>query len=310
MPAADTPLPVLSFGSLNIDHVYQLDHIVRPGETTSASAYAVYPGGKGLNQSLAMARAGLPVCHAGRVGGEGLWLCDVLAESGVNCGHIVKLDGAHTGHAIIQVAGNGQNSIVLYGGANQGWTEAAITRLFAQDWRAIVCQNEMNGLPILLRCARKKNIPVIFNAAPYSTDLEIAEAEFHSLHSLLVNETEAMELAGRDDIAMAFAELKIRYPNVRLVLTLGEAGLQAAYRGRDYLIPAFPAKLVDTTAAGDTFAGYYAASILGQFPGKNDLETALLLGSRAAALAVSRAGAAPSIPYRGELQEKFTPVLH
>lgn len=290
--------PVLCFGSLNIDHVYQMAHIVRPGETTAAHNYAIYAGGKGLNQSLALARAGLDVFHAGRLGREGLWLRDVLADEGIDCRHIECCAEEHTGHAIIQVGQDGQNSIVLYGGANQNWNAAAIDNLFApcqKSWRAIICQNEMNGLEHLFDAAKKREIPLIFNAAPYSPDLK--KLELGGLHTLLVNETEAMGLAETECIPAAFSALQSRYPDVRLVMTLGAEGLWASYQGRDYKLPALRVPPVDTTAAGDTFAGYYAASVLGQ----QSFEAALHWGNRAAALAVGRAGAAPSVPYIHEL---------
>ena len=301
MPASPqtAALPILSFGSLNIDYVYQMAHIVRPGETAAAHSYVIYAGGKGLNQSLALARAGLQVCHAGRLGREGLWLRDTLAADGIDCRHIECCEGEHTGHAIIQVGQGAQNSIMLYGGANQNWSAAAIENLFDESWRAIICQNEMNGLEHLFAAAQKRKIPLIFNAAPYSPALK--NLEIGGLHTLLVNETEAMGLAETESIQNAFLTLKARYPDVRLVMTLGADGLWASYQGQDYRISALRVPLVDTTAAGDTFAGYYAASVLEQ----QDFEAALHLGNRAAALAVGRAGAAPSIPYIHEFSSEL-----
>ena len=296
-------MPVLSFGSLNIDHVYQLDHIVRPGETLAAiepGGYAVHPGGKGLNQCLAIARAGMSVCHAGRIGSDGVWLRTFLEDNGVDCAFTQCSEGYHTGHAMIQVAREGQNSIVLYRGANHSWTDTAVKQLFMSatippdSYLAVVCQNEMNGLQTLLDCAHAHHSPVIFNAAPYSQDLQ--KLDLTRLHTLLVNETEAMELARASSVETAFNLLKGRMPNSRLVMTLGAEGVWGSYNRQDYRLPAYPVQLVDTTAAGDTFAGYYTAEILkdGDFP------AALRAGSRAAALAVGRAGAAPSIPYLAE----------
>ena len=275
-----------------------MENIVRPGETAAAQGYAIYAGGKGLNQSLALARAGLNVCHAGRLGSEGLWLRDTLASEGIDCRHIECCEQEHTGHAMIQVGQDGQNSIVLYGGANQNWSAAAIKDLFQEDWQAVICQNEMNGLEHLFGVARKREIPLIFNAAPYSCALK--ELDLNALHTLMVNETEAMGLAEKDDIEAAFLALKERYPNVRLVMTLGADGLWASYKGQDQTLAAPSVPLVDTTAAGDTFAGYYTAAIIS----RQDFLAALHLGNRAAALAVGRVGAAPSIPYIHELTGK------
>ncbi len=302
-------MPVLSFGSLNIDHVYQLEHIVRPGETLAAiepGGYAVHPGGKGLNQSLAMSRAGMSVCHAGRIGSDGLWLRTFLEDNGVDCTFTQCWEGYHTGHAMIQVGREGQNStvensIVLYSGANHSWTDTAVRQLFTSAtippdcYSAVVCQNEMNGLPALLDCAHTHHIPVIFNAAPYCPDLQ--KIDYTQLHTLLVNETEAMDLAEATSVETAFNLLKRRMPNSRLVITLGADGVWGSYRQQDYSLLAYPVPLVDTTAAGDTFAGYYTAAILKD----EDFFEALKAGSRAAALAVGRVGAAPSIPYLDEL---------
>ncbi|MGY0400226.1 MAG: ribokinase [Ostreibacterium sp.] len=286
-------MSILSFGSLNIDHVYQLDHLVSSGETIAAKHYSVHPGGKGLNQSVAMVKAGLQVFHAGRIGVDGTWLKTFLQDAKVDC-HLLHCSAdEHTGHAIIQVSSQGENSIVLYGGANKGWTVNAVKALFTlQMWDAIICQNEMNCLDILLNEAYQRNIPVVFNAAPYSISLR--NVALHRLHSLVVNETEAMTLAEESTIAKAFARLKILYPQIRIVLTLGAKGAWASYNGKDFQQSAYPTKVIDTTAAGDTFVGYYVASLFRYNP--DDLPSALALGSKAASLTIRHAGAAESIP--------------
>jgi ribokinase len=111
-------MKILNVGSINVDHVYTVPHFVRPGETIGATGYRVFSGGKGFNQSIALARAGAEVLHAGQVGKDGEWLVEELRRNGVDTTH-VALSGEATGHALIQVAPSGENAIVVHGGANQ-----------------------------------------------------------------------------------------------------------------------------------------------------------------------------------------------
>ena len=113
---------IINFGSLNIDKVYQVEQFVRPGQTITAKDYAVAAGGKGLNQSVALARAGAAVWHAGKLGADGAMLRDRLAENGVELSCLMVGD-CPTGHAIIQVDRSGQNCIILYGGTNRQITQ-------------------------------------------------------------------------------------------------------------------------------------------------------------------------------------------
>lgn len=180
-------MPILSYGSLNIDHFYQLDHIVEPGETTASKSYAICPGGKGLNQSIAMSRAGLKVVHAGKVGYDGNILLSTLAESSVDCSHVQSVASTASGHAIIQVSSDGQNSIIVHGGCNQTWEKREIQALFSKDikWDAVVCQNEVNGLGTLFKEAELHDTPIILNTAPYHRNLDLFD--FTKLHSLILN---------------------------------------------------------------------------------------------------------------------------
>ena len=121
---------VINFGSLNIDKVYQLPHIVRPGETISSTDYNIWCGGKGGNQSIALARAGAAVSHAGCVGNDGVMLTDNLRENGVNT-DFIKISDKPSGHAIIQVDEQGENSIILYPGANCTLTPEQVDSVIA-----------------------------------------------------------------------------------------------------------------------------------------------------------------------------------
>lgn len=291
-------MKILSFGSLNLDKVYSVSHFIRPGETMAAVNLDTYCGGKGLNQSIALARASAQVWHAGCVGeGDGDMLLNALQESGVNTSLVRSLPHP-TGHAIIQVNREGQNCILLYGGANQQITRAQVdgtlTHFDAGDF--LVLQNEINELAYIMEQAHKKGMIIVFNPSPMTR--ELLELPLEYVRYFLLNEVEARDLCGEDVPEDAYpAKLLARYPDSRIVLTLGSRG--SIYQDRDIRIhqEACRVKAVDTTAAGDTFTGYFVAAIAAGAP----VETAMQEASKAAAIAVSRPGASPSIPYRKEL---------
>jgi ribokinase len=287
---------ILNFGSLNIDHVYQVDHLVRPGETIDSHHYAVLAGGKGNNQSVALARAGAATWHAGRMGGDGTWLCEKLRESGVDTTH-VELTTQPTGHAIIQVDRNGENAIVLHGGANRTVTGEDAERVLRQfdSGDILLLQNEISAIPAIMRGARQRGLRIVFNPAPMHADVTAYPLEL--VDTFIVNQTEGRALAGvarEDDVLPALRE---QFPNASTVLTLGDrgahyVGAEGAYRERGVAVEA-----VDTTAAGDTFVGYYLAGVAdGQ-----SIPDALRDACRAAAICVTRQGAVDAIPLRGEL---------
>jgi ribokinase len=286
-------MKVLNFGSLNIDHVYRVPRIVQPGETLAAASYQRLAGGKGLNQSVALIRAqnGIEVIHAGMVGSEGIFLKKLLEKEGVNCENISISQTIPTGQALIQVADNGENSIVLLGGANQAIPKIAVAtalnELSVGDF--VLLQNEISLTPEVIRQAAKRQMRVFFNPAPMGPELFSYPLE--CVDTLIVNETEAYAL-------------RERIPQINkhcnLLLTLGSRG--ACYRAaggkQEIRIAAAPVeKVVDTTAAGDTFIGYFVAGLAA----KMELQPALELSAEAAAVTVSRPGAAVSIPHRTEL---------
>lgn len=289
---------IVCLGSLNLDHVYRLDHFVRPGETLGSESYSVGCGGKGLNQSIALARAGAPVMHAGRIGHDGGILRSALEAAGVDVSLLVEGD-VPTGHAIIQVDAKGENAIILYGGANRRITEAEIdAALDAVGDGILLLQNEINSLGTILEKAHARGIRTAFNFAPF--DLEDAKTlPLGLLSYLIVNEIEGAGVAGVAEPEAILRTLKERYPGCRVILTLGKAG--AAFLGDDGVmvpVPPCPAEVVDTTSAGDTFIGYLFAGLLEGM----ELKAAMELAGRASAITVSRAGAADSIPFRKELR--------
>ena len=305
---------ILTFGSLNIDYVYSVDHFVQKGETLASSALEIFSGGKGLNQSVALGRAGAEVFHAGAVGPDGQFLLDLLQEAGVDTHLVKQLESVRTGNAIIQRDPEGNNCILLYGGANQAITREQVKESLegfgAGDY--IVLQNEINQMPFLMEQAHAKGMHIVLNPSPMNG--RIFEMPLGCVDYLILNEVEAAQILEADTPALgdekaalgdekageAMAELlKKKFPRGRIVLTLGENG--SVYCGEETRIrqPAYAVRAVDTTAAGDTFTGYFIAGISRGMSAEEALDTA----SRAAAIAVTKPGAAPSIPAWEQVQD-------
>ncbi len=289
-------MKLFNFGSLNVDHVYSVDEFVQPGQTIHAKNYQQFFGGKGLNQSIAAAHAGMQVMHVGQVGAGGKPLIDQLSDCQVDVTLIDQVNDP-TGHAIIQVADSGENEIIVFGGANQTLTkekiDTALTQANEGDW--VLCQNETNHVDYLINQASQARLLIALNPAPM-TDA-VTSYPLDSLDLLIVNETEGAALTGQSDVKMIVDHLLKRYPQTHVLLTLGEKG--AIYASRSFVATAAAEKVtaVDTTAAGDTFIGYFLA---GYTRGK-DIESCLKTACQAAALSVQKAGAASSIPHRSML---------
>ena len=291
-------MKVLCFGSMNLDYVYPVDHIVRLGETESSVGVNVNCGGKGLNQSVALAKAGVPVWHAGLVGPDGGSLIDKCREYGVNAEYIHAIEG-RTGHTIIQVDKDGNNSILLFGGANQCMTEEFIDEVIDGFGKGdfILLQNEINLLDVIIDKAYGKGMQVVLNPSPYNEALD--KCDLGKVAYFLLNEIEGEQMTGEKEPEKILEEIHNRYPKGGIVLTLGEEGSMYLCGGRLYRQPAFKVKAVDTTAAGDTFTGYFISSVInGMTP-----EEGLRLASVAAAMAVTRPGALDSIPTMEEVLE-------
>ncbi len=287
---------ILNFGSLNLDHVYQVDHFVRPGETLSSGAYRLFCGGKGHNQSIALARAGAAVFHAGRVGAEGAPLLESLRGSGVDTRWIATIKNP-TGHAIIQVNREGENAIVLYGGANRCLDEQGISKTLAAfaPGDLVLLQNEVNLVGHILQAARSRGLKLALNPAPM--DPGVPGYPLEAVDVLFVNEIEGQELSGETSAEGILDALRGRFKDTEIILTLGAEGAMAnGPRGR-LRVPAQKVRAVDTTAAGDTLIGYYLAGWAQGLDAEENLRRAV----RAATLCVTRAGAADSIPYLKEL---------
>ncbi|MCE9684255.1 ribokinase [Halomonas alkalisoli] len=293
-----------NFGSINLDHVYRVPHLVHPGETLASRAYQVGLGGKGANQSLAMALAGGQVSHWGRLGRQDAWARDHLADVGVNVAHVSLVDEP-SGHAIIQVDDVGENAIILFPGANHGFVPSELASLMAsaQPGAWLLAQNECNALPELFASARERGLSIAFNPAPMTED--VVRLPLETCQLLFVNRVEAAGLVGlpeSSDAQALLAGLRQRLPDTETVLTLGGAG--AWYQSGDAQCyqPALPVKPVDTTAAGDTFIGYFMTA---RQEGRT-VADCLELAAHAAALCVQQSGAAESIPRRTDVDQALS----
>lgn len=288
---------ILNIGSLNIDYVYEVSHFVRPGESINAEKIIKNSGGKGLNQSVAMSKAGLSVSHAGFVGeSDGDFLIRVLQENKVDTGLIEKID-LPSGNAIIQVTPSGENCIIVYNGANKQLTEEYIDTVFSRFSPGDYCvlQNEVNQVPEIIRRAHQKGLKVILNPSPI--DAELLSADFSGIYLMILNEIEGRQITGKTDPDEMIESLLERSPHTRYVLTLGRDGAVYADKEQRLKCGIYPAEVVDTTAAGDTFTGYFIYSIVHRLP----VADGLRIASAASAVAVSRNGAARSIPYYQEV---------
>ncbi len=296
-------MKILCFGSLNLDHVYQVDHHVRAGETLACLGLAQYPGGKGLNQSIALSRAGADVWHAGQIGPDGECLVSLLKENGVKC-NFIRMSQEHTGHTVIQVDAQGQNCILLYGGANrcieEGWMEEVLSHFEKGD--ILLLQNEINSLPFLMEQAARRGMQIALNPSPI--DGEVACLPLDTVRWFLLNELEGEALSGEREPGCICEQLLEKYPNAEVVLTLGESGVRYQSKRQTLVKSSYQVPVVDTTAAGDTFTGYFLAQVS---KGKT-VAQALECASKASALAVTRAGAAPSIPMMQEVEQADLPV--
>ena len=288
-------MKILNFGSLNRDLVYAVDHAVLPGETLASSGMEPFCGGKGLNQSLALARAGAVVYHAGCIGSDGSDLILLLQDSGVDTRHIRRVDGP-SGHAIIQVDGRGQNSILLFGGANQRISPESIGKTLADfgEGDLLVLQNEINGIARIMDEAHDRGMRIVFNPSPFNESLSAYPLE--KVDWFVLNEIEGAELTRKTEPEKILQAVKEKFFGAETLLTLGQRG--AMYTDRNVVCshPIFPVPVKDTTAAGDTFLGYFFALLEEKGP-----QEALRWASAASAIAVSIKGAANSIPHREEV---------
>lgn len=289
-------MKVLNFGSLNLDYVYRVEHFVLPGETLSSKSQKINCGGKGLNQSLALAKAGAKVHHAGCVGQGGDMLRKMLEQNGVCVEYLREVDEIQ-GNAMIQVNDSGENCILLFGGSNQcvekRQVEETLAGFEAGDY--LVLQNEINELPYIVDTAYGRGMEIVLNPSPY--DEKIEKVNLNHVSWLMVNEVETEQISGSGDPQKAWDLLHSRYPQLSVVITLGRDG-SVCYSGEQrYRQKAYSVEAVDTTAAGDTYTGYFVAGLMeGQ-----TLSECMRRAAAASALGVTREGAGVSIPDKDEV---------
>lgn len=292
-------MKVLCFGSLNIDYTYRVERFVTEGETIRAVRMDTFCGGKGLNQSISLSRAGVDVWHAGVAGiGSGL-LLDALQKDGVHLDYLKVTDQVPNGQAIIQVDDAGRNCIIVYPGSNAMITKEYVEQVLENFDRndSIVLQNEISNLSYIVHRAREKGMQIFLNPSPITQDLTkdlLAQVDY-----LIINEVEGKALTGFDSFEQILDAFQRECPCMRIVLTVGKQGV--LYRDGQQTLShgSYDVEVADTTAAGDTFSGYFIAGIC------QGMEPAVALhnASIAGAICVSRRGAAPSIPKVAEVME-------
>ena len=289
-------MKILVLGSLNIDRVYRVHNFVRPKETIHAQSFICTCGGKGFNQSIALARAGSKIVFAGIAGVDGSMLIEMLRNEGIDTSLMRQSPNAN-GHTIIQVSDYGENCILVAAGANGETSKQYIHDVIAQfsegDW--ILLQNEIANVDCA-EYAHARKLRVALNPSPF--DDVISRCNLNYVDMLLINEVEGAELTGAAEPEQILSILRTQYMNLSVLLTLGEHGaIFVDSQGIRYHVPSVPCVVKDTTAAGDTFTGYFLTSYFKDY----DVSRALAIAAAASSIAVSREGAASSIPYQCEV---------
>ena len=282
---------ILCFGSLNVDYLYSVSHLVQPGETIRCKKLEVEPGGKGLNQAIAISKAGSYVYMAGAVSDSDNLVVEHCKNNGVNVDHIVSTP-AETGHAIIQVSEEGQNCILLHGGANMQIQKCNIDKTFESfgEGDYLVLQNEINEVSYIMEKGRQKGMKIVFNPSPYNE--AVANYPLDKIDVLILNEVEGAQFTGKKTQREILSQLSEMFPNLLIVLTLGEKGVILKDKNEEVMQEALKVTAVDTTGAGDTFTGYFVSLLSLNRSYRRCLEIAV----KAAAIAVLSKGASVSIP--------------
>ena len=274
-----------------------VDHFVQPGETLSSDSVGTFSGGKGLNQAIACKKAGSDVYMAGKIGTDGAFLLAELKDADVVTKHVFIDDDELSGHAIIQVDKDGQNCIILYGGTNRTITHAEIDEVLADFDKGdiILLQNEINALDYIIDKAHEKGMVVALNPSPM--DDKLLSCDLSKISYFIMNEIEAAAICGQNDPDVAIATLHEKYPESKIVITLGGDGSKYFDGEITHEHGIYSVKAVDTTAAGDTFTGYF---LNGLMENMEPMEI-MSMAAKASAIAVSRPGAADSIPTKDEV---------
>lgn len=299
---------VMILGSINVDSIYQVTRFPQPGETIVVKQKSYAPGGKGANQAVAAARSGAKVSFVGAVGADndGQEMVKTLAENNVDTSRIAVDPDNGTGSAVITVDENGQNDIMVYGGANQAMSVAQLSdleqELAGTDFIVAQLETPQEVTLAAFKLARQQNVITILNPAP-ATELLPELLEYTDI--IIPNETESSLLTGisvNDEPSMLQNAKFFKAHGIKnTIITLGEQGVfYVTADGHHGLVPAFKVNPVDTTAAGDTFIGALSSQLS---PNLGNFESAITYAQRASSLAVQGMGAMPSIPLAEEVEK-------
>lgn len=294
-------MKILNFGSLNIDRTYEVDQFVQAGQTISTSNYQEFLGGKGLNQSVALARAGANVYHIGAIGHDGGDLKQALIDNHISTTYLWKVE-EHSGHTVIQIDSKGENAILFEGGSNFSLTREMINQVFENfknEQVLVLLQNEVSNVDYIIEQAAQDGHLVVFNPSPMNQ--EVLELPLHLVNYFLINESEGQALSHKVNIEDVYTEMIKLYPKSSILLTLGSAGARLYDQGKHYTVEAIITQTVDTTAAGDTFTGYFLAGLME----KEVWDKVLHQATMASSIAISKKGAMESIPSREEVEKRL-----
>jgi len=293
-------------GSINADHILNLDAFPSPGETVTGNHYQVAFGGKGANQAVAAGRSGADIDFIACVGSDdtGARVRQQLVQDKVDVAPVSVIEGESTGVALIFVNGEGENVIAIHAGANASLTPALVEaqheRIAKASALLMQLESPVESVLAAARIAQQNHTRVILNPAPAR---RLSDELLALMDIITPNETEAEKLTGiavknDDDAAKAAAALHAKGIGT-VIITLGSRGVWASVNGEGQRVPGFKVKAIDTIAAGDTFNGALLTALLEEKP----LAEAIRFAHAAAAIAVTRPGAQPSVPWRKEIDD-------
>ncbi|AFJ48980.1 ribokinase [Shimwellia blattae] len=291
-------------GSINADHILNLHHFPTPGETVKGSHYQVAFGGKGANQAVAAGRSGANIAFIACVGDDdtGRQVCQQLSSDNIDIAPISTVAGESTGVALIFVNHEGENVIGIHGGANMALTTSLVEQhqqlIAGADALLMQLESPLASVLAAAQIARRHHTQVILNPAPACP---LSDELLGLVDIITPNETEAEILTGipvTDDASAAQAARVLHAKGIAtVIITLGSKGVWLSEQGTGQRVPGFRVNAVDTIAAGDTFNG---AMVTGLLEGQS-LAQSIRFAHAAAAIAVTRKGAQPSVPWRAEI---------
>lgn len=300
---------IVIIGSINLDTTIRTEYLAKPGETIHSKEMFSSGGGKGANQAISAARNGAKVSFIGAVGNDnaGSTLVDLLEQDSIETTGIEVLNSMRTGSAYINVSDDGENSIIIYGGANQSISDEHIDAMKhaikGSDYLIAQLETNLSSIKKGFEIAKKYGVKTILNPAPALK--AIPESIIALTDILIPNESELEIIAGfkvtnKNELVEAVNSIHKKGIDV-VIVTLGSKGVMYSIKNqKNGFVPAFKVKAVDTTAAGDTFIGALATKLSADL---SNIEEAIKYGNKAASLTVQRYGAQPSIPYETEVNQ-------